>query len=128
MTARASQQPPTRVFLVERVEQLANKIEDSLHQMGDRIGFERTTNVSSAARDLAYIDPDVVVINIDEMDTCEWNTLAKLREVYPRLRFYGLSDNPKSNLPTTEVAEACHLPLVSSLDQLKQELSAARAV
>lgn len=126
MTAR--KQPPgsfTRIFLVERFDLLAHRIEDTLHEIDGRVGFERAKNVVSAADALASIDPDVVVVNVDEMESSEWDTLAKMRENHPNLRFYGLSETPDAKSETPSASNACdsYFPLVASLDDLKQALS-----
>lgn len=128
MTARMATGPVTRIFLIERFDQLAHRIQDALNQIGGRVGFERASNVVIAARDLAYIDPDMVVVNVDEMEPGEWDTLAQMREAHPHLRFCGLSGSPSTKEAVSEAHDACDdfFPLVCSLDDLKSELSGPR--
>ncbi len=129
MTARSITVPPssrpTRVFLIERFDQLAIRIEQTLLNDTHGIGMERASNIPAAATDLTFLDADYVVVNVDEMKPDEWQTLSEMRRTYPTYHFYGLSDDPQSQSRGPEAQQACErvFPLTTDLADLKQELT-----
>lgn len=132
MTARkipaANAHTSTRVFLIERFEQLAHKIEQSLGGGEQGFGFERAPSVPVAASDLSCLSPDVVVVNVDEMQNEEWDTLARLRSAMPGFQIFGLSGNPADKHSHPQCDRACDdvFALTPELKELKERLVSLR--
>jgi hypothetical protein len=128
MTARSITVPhsnkPTRVFLIERFDQLAKRIEQTLVGENQGIGLERAHDVLAAASDLTSLDADFVVVNVDEMKADEWQTLSELRRTYPAHHFFGLSGDPATKSQEPQARQACErvFPLTTDLADLRQEL------
>ncbi len=119
---------PTRVFLTQRFEALAEEIEHSLGKSDDSFGFERAPGVPIAASDLSCLSPDVVVVNVDEMQNEEWETLIRLRAAAPGYKIYGLSGHPDSKHSHPQCNDACDgvFALTPDLDELKKRLVSIR--
>lgn len=115
---------PTRVFLVERFDQLAKRIEDTLFDPEHTIGFERAADISAAVEDLNYLDADYVVVNVDEMKSDELEKLSEIRRTYPAYHFFGLSGDPQKKSSDPAARDACEqvFQLTTDLADLKQQI------
>jgi len=133
MTARSIPAPDahtsTRVFLIERFEALASKIESSLGESDQTLGFERAPSVPVAASDMSCLSPDVVVVNVDEIENEEWDTLARMRAAAPGFQIFGLSGHPESKHSHPQCDNACDdvFALTPELKELKERLVAMRS-
>jgi len=128
MTARCITIPrsekPTRVFLVERFDQLARQIESALLDSGPAIGLERAPDLPTAAEDLTCLDADYVLVNVDEFQPDELRQLSRIRQSFRAHHVFGLSGDPSGKAADPAAREACEqlFPLTSDLSDLKRRL------
>lgn len=115
---------PTRVFLIERLEPLALRIERILMDSDMTIQFNRAPDLPAASNRLTQLDVDMVVVNVDELNADEWQSLAELRQNYPDYQFYGLSGNPQTKSAKAGIQRACDqvFPLTTDLSDLREHL------